>query len=143
MENQQLYSESQHVTQTETHTSQIPGISTDRIVGYATIRGNTWFEDMMEEMNPSFPLQSYSWMCALNYFLNLLSPFLAMWLGEQGCQRVWLSFMRHLLRMRHPSLCTVSYLIQLPVFSLLAKPFIATAFSHENPLALIKTCADV
>lgn len=51
--------------------------------------------------------------------------------------------MRHLPRMHHPSIFTVSYLFQLSVFSLLAKPFIASVFSHENPLALIKTCIDV
>lgn len=58
------------------------------------------------------------------------------------------SFIRHLLRTHHPSVYTLSYLFQPPVFSLLATLFIASAFSHETPssplpFALIKTCVDV
>lgn len=44
------------------------------------------------------------------------------------------SFIRHLLRTHHPSVYTLSYLFQPPVFSLLATLFIASAFSHESPL---------
>lgn len=94
-------------------------------------RGDKWLKDTMKEINFS-TLFIYFVLCKLIYTKLAWRT-----------ARVWLSFMDHLARKHRPSIYTVSYLLQLSVFSRSTKPFIASAFPHENPLALIKTCIDV